>query len=254
MRKLHIVLAFAFTLLVATSCHTEYNVAGISRTRILIDSRYDRPEPEAEAFLRPYSQKVDSVMSPIVGSIAHDMVANRPESDLSNLLADIMVWGGKFYDEKPDFGLYNMGGIRASFSRGVITYGDVLDVAPFENKICFFNLKGDKVLDLFRQIAAVGGEGVSHSLRLKITRNGKLISATINGKQVDPNKEYRVATLDYLAQGNDKLGALKQKTDVKSPTDDNSNSRFIICKYFEENAAKGKAVDCKVEGRIVLTD
>lgn len=244
----------AFALLMATSCSTGYKVADVSRTRILIDSRYDRPEPKAEAFLKPYSQKVDSVMSPVVGSIARDMTTSRPESEESNLLADIMVWGGKFYGEQPDFGLYNMGGIRASFSKGTVTYGDVLDVAPFENKICFFNLRGDHVEQLFQQIAAVGGEGVSHSLRLKITRDGRLVSATINGKPIDPNKEYRVATLDYLAQGNDHLDALKLKTDVNSPTDQNSNSRHIICKYFEEKAAEGKAVDSQVEGRIVITE
>lgn len=254
MSKLHIAPVLALALLAATSCSSGYKVVSISRSRILIDSRYDRPEPQAEAFLSPYSKEVDSVMSPVVGSIARNMTAAKPESEESNLLADIMVWGGKFYGEKPDFGLYNMGGIRAAFSKGKVTYGDVLDVAPFENKICFFNLRGDRVLELFQQIAAVGGEGVSHSLRLKITRDGRLLSATINGEPVDPSKEYRVATLDYLAQGNDHLDALKLKTDVNSPTDEQSNSRYVICKYFEEQAAEGKAVDSQVEGRIVITE
>ena len=45
------------------------------------------------------------------------MVAHRPESDLSNLLADIMVWAARDYNEKVDFGVYNMGGIRAALSR-----------------------------------------------------------------------------------------------------------------------------------------
>ena len=42
--------------------------------------------------------------------------------------------------------------------------GDVLDVAPFENKISFLTLSGDKVKELFEQMARRGGEGVSASV------------------------------------------------------------------------------------------
>ncbi len=45
-------------------------------------------------------------------SIAHDMTRHRPESELSNLLCDILVWGGKQFEEQPVFAVYNMGGIR----------------------------------------------------------------------------------------------------------------------------------------------
>ena len=69
------------------------------------------------------------------------MHADRPESDLSNLLADILVWAAKDYGESPVLGIYNMGGIRADLTKGDVTYGDVLDVAPFENKICFTTLR-----------------------------------------------------------------------------------------------------------------
>lgn len=250
--QMAVVAVLAFIL--ASSCSTGFKVAGISRTRVLIDSRYDKPQPMAEAFLKPYTAKVDSAMNPVVGFLAHDMAAKRPESDLSNLLADIMVWGGKLYDEKPDFGLYNMGGIRAAMSKGTVTYGDVLDVAPFENKICFFNMRGDKVLELFRQISVVGGEGVSSSVRASITKDGKLLSLTINGQPVDTARQYRVTTIDYLAQGNDHLDALKEKTNGRFPTGDMANSRAVICKYFQEKAAEGKSVDSRVEGRITIVE
>ena len=46
-------------------------------------------------------------MGPVVGSIAHDMTRHRPESELSNLLCDILVWGGKQFDEQPVFSVYN---------------------------------------------------------------------------------------------------------------------------------------------------
>ena len=87
--------------------------------------------------MSPYKGKVDELMSPVLGRTPTPLVSGRPESPLSNLLSDILVWSGKLYGEKPDFGVYNIGGIRASLAQGDITIGDVFDVAPFENKVCF---------------------------------------------------------------------------------------------------------------------
>ena len=65
-------------------------LANISGIRVLVDSRYDaQPDAEATAFLKPYSAKVDSLMSPVVGQTARYMASKRPESELSNLLPDI---------------------------------------------------------------------------------------------------------------------------------------------------------------------
>ena len=51
-------------------------------------------------------------------------------------------------------------------------------------------------------------------MRMVITKDGKLKSATLNGEPIDPEKSYRIATLDYLAEGNDQLVAFKSGTDV----------------------------------------
>ena len=193
-------------------------------------------------------------MTPVVGCTARYMKAFKPESELSNLLCDILVWAGKDFGEKPVFSVYNMGGIRAALASGEVTIGDVNEMAPFENKICFLTLSGEKVLELFRQIAMRGGEGVSHSVRLVITRDGKLVSATLNGETVDPAASYRVATLDYLAEGNDQLMAFKSGTDVKMPGGKEHSVRYIIMDYFRKKASEGKAVEAKVEGRIIVTE
>ena len=235
------------------ACTSHYKVTGISQQRIVVDNRYDKqPDQQAATFLAPYKQRVDSVMGPVMGVAACDMVAERPESKLSNLLADIMIWAAPKYQEQPVFSVYNVGGIRAALSKGEVTYGDVLNVAPFENKICFLTLQGDKVLELFQQIARRGGEGVSHGVNLVISTDGKLLSARLHGKEIDPTENYRVTTIDYLAQGNDQLEAFKSHTDLNSPKEDNNNVRFIIMDYFREMQAKGKKVDAQVEGRIVL--
>ena len=187
MRKSLISCCLTAAALLSSSCSTGYKITGFERSRILIDSTYDDAADKAVAdFMKPYKRHVDSIMSPVVGMSAEYMYADRPESNLSNLLTDILVWAGKDYGEKPDFAVYNIGGMRSAFAKGKVTYGDVLDVAPFENKICFVTLTGAKVKELFAQIAAVGGEGVSHGVELVITKDGRLKSAKLNGKEIDP--------------------------------------------------------------------
>ena len=248
-----ILAAFMGTVMMVASCRSHYEMNGIERSRILVDKRY-KADAEAEAFLAPFKQRVDSVMSPVVGEIARYMAAQRPESELSNLLADILVWGGKAYGEKPVFGVYNMGGIRAAFAKGKVTYGDVLEVAPFENKICFFTMTGEKVLQLFGEMATTGGEAVSSGVKLVFSKDKKLKSALLHGQEIDPKAQYRVVSIDYLAQGNDKMEAFKAKTDVNSPQEESNNVRYIIMDYFREQAAKGIVVDSRIEGRITIED
>lgn len=253
MKKTFSLLTIAALMLALTGCATHYRLDRIEHSRILIDHRYDaEPDAQATAFLTPYKQKVDSVMGPVVGQVAHDMAARRPESNLSNLLPDILVYMSSHYNEQPDFGVYNVGGIRAALSKGDVTYGDVLDVAPFENKICFLTLSGDKVLELFTQICRRGGEGVSKGVNIVMSEDGRLLSATLHGKPIEPQTAYRVVTIDYLAQGNDGLEAFKDGTDVVSPQEEKYNSRYVIADYFREMTRQGIVVESKVEGRIVI--
>ena len=241
------------SVMLLTACSSHYQLTDVSRTRILVDKTYDAaPDAAAAAFLAPYKQTVDSVMGPVVGESDRDMAAERPESTLSNLLPDIFMHMAQHYNEKPDFAVYNMGGIRAALSKGKVTYGDILDVAPFENKICFLTMSGEKVLELFSQIALRGGEGVSKGVQLVITKDGQLLSARVNGKEIDPQASYRITTIDYLAQGNDGMPAFKSGTDLNSPKDDKNNARYVITDYFREMMKAGKAVDAKVEGRIII--
>lgn len=243
----------AAVMLTACSTHKKATVTSVERSRLLVDARYDAlPDAEAAKMIEPYRHVVDSIMSPVVGRSAAYMSANRPESGLSNLLADILVWAGRDYGERPVMGVYNMGGIRAALPKGDVTYGDVLEIAPFENKICFLTLTGTDLLELFGNMAAVGGEGVSHGVELVITRDGKLVSARLNGQPIDPAASYRIATIDYLAQGNDRMTAFKKKTDFNSPSEEKNDTRYIISSYFREMSRQGKAVESQVEGRITI--
>ena len=255
MRKNHLICG-VLTLLAMTACAPKhYQLTGVERTRIVVDNRYDQnPDEAAAKYIEPFKRVNDSIMGPVMGRVAHNMHVERPESDLSNLLADILIWAAKDYGEQPVFAVYNIGGIRADLTKGNVTYGDVLDIAPFENKICFVTLTGEQLMELFSQIASTGGEGVSRGTQLVITPNGKLVSARLHGEEIDPKREYRVTTINYLLEGNDKMTAFLKGTNKVAPSEANNNTRYLIMNYFKEKQAKGEIVDAKVEGRIKLSE
>ena len=234
------------------SCATKhYQLSGVERSRIIIDSRYDQhPDEVAAKYLAPFKQVNDSIMGPIMGRVAHNMHPDRPESDLTNLLSDILMWSAKDYNEKPDLAVYNKGGVRADLTKGDVTYGDILDIAPFENKICFVTLTGEQLMKLFAQIAKRGGEGVSKGVELVITKDGQLVSARLNGKEIDPKAEYRITTINYLLEGNDGMPAFTEGTNKVAPTEASNNTRYLIMNYFKDKYSRGEIVDAKVEGRI----
>ena len=237
-------------MLAVTSCTTHYTVSQVERTRLLVDRSYDLPiTDDVSNFMKPFKAKVDSLMSPVLGRAAHPLQAYRPESPLSNLMPDVLVWAGKQYGEKPDFGIYNIGGIRASLAQGDITIGDVFEVAPFENMICFITLSGEKVKELMGQICSRKGEGISREVQITATSDGKLVSATIGGKEIDPNAQYRIATIDYVSHGNDRLTAFKSGTDRRELKGEDDLARAILMKYIKEKTANGQEVDCQIEGR-----
>ena len=75
-------------------CASGYLVKDIEGGRVAMTAEYDKnPDRDAEAILQPYRRVVDSIMSPVVGHSARALEAYRPESPLSNLLADIIRRG-----------------------------------------------------------------------------------------------------------------------------------------------------------------
>ena len=73
------------------SCSTHYEVSSVSRTRVLIDQKYDtQVDAATTSFMQPFKQKVDSEMTPVVGTAATPIEPFRPESPMSNLLPDIL--------------------------------------------------------------------------------------------------------------------------------------------------------------------
>lgn len=240
----------AIGVLFLTGCASGYSLKSVEGGRVAMTDVYDsRPDREAVAVLQPYKHIVDSIMSPVIGHSDMAMAAYRPESPLSNLLADIIRQGAvKVMGKAADVGVMNMGGIRNSLPEGEITFGTVYEITPFENALCVVTLDGAALKKLFSQMASVGGEGLSGA-RLVITPQGGLVSAEVGGKPVDEHRTYTVATIDYLAEGNDKLDAFREAKSKVFPSVP-LLLRTVFMDYVKDCERKGKFVTSGTEGRI----
>lgn len=247
---LELVLIAVFLL---TSCHSAYEITKVEGGRVPIDSTWDvKPDAEAVALLVPYKAKIDSVMYSVVGTAEFSMDRSRPESLLSNLVADVLRESAAEVLSKPaDMGLVNIGGIRNSLTKGLVRTENIYEILPFENSLCVLTIKGSVLKQLFENIAAKGGEGVS-GVQLKISKNGKLLQGTIGGKLVADEGVYTIATIDYLADGNDGMIALPQADKRECPKD--ATVRSLFMKYVEAQTAAGKKVTSRMEGRITIED
>ena len=225
-----------------------YELEEVKAGRYEVTNRLDaRPDSGAVRVVAPYRHAVDSMMSPVLGESEVAMRADRPESLLSNFVADVLREGSLRVGKMADIGLCNIGGLRSTMPKGKVTYGDVLEIAPFENCLCILPLDGRKLTELMEQIAAVGGEGISGA-RLVITGDGRLLRAEGGGKPIDPNGIYVISTLDYLAEGNDKMYALKDNLSKKVT---NIAVRDLIMESIRRTAAQGDKITARMEGRIV---
>jgi 2',3'-cyclic-nucleotide 2'-phosphodiesterase (5'-nucleotidase family) len=195
---------------------------------------------------------VDSIKRPVIGEASMPLEKYIPESPLMNFAADaLLATARECTGQHIDIAITNKGGLRSNIAAGKITFGDIYNVFPFENTLALLTLDGEQLMQLCREIASVGGEAVS-GMRLVITRGGELVSVTVDGKPVEAGRKYRIATSDYLSQGNDRMTALALGTerDVRSDI----TIRDLMVMYVKNLAAAGKPVAAECDGRITVQE
>ena len=102
-----------------SSCHSGYSLASVEGNRIEVTAALDaNPDSTAIAILTPYQKTVDSIMSPVIGQSARFMDRFRPESELSNLVADILRCSASAYRPHSRRGGDEYGGTTYGFARG----------------------------------------------------------------------------------------------------------------------------------------
>lgn len=129
-----------------------------------------------------------------------------------------------------DVAFENAGGIRAGLDAGDITYQDVISISPYGNVVVTKKLTGKEIIDILNQSLAIGkacddvytiqkeavakgedpyqyswpedsGSYLQFSgIDVEINENGQIISAKINGTDVNEKEMYVVAMNNYLGE------------------------------------------------------
>lgn len=129
-----------------------------------------------------------------------------------------------------DVAFENAGGIRAGLDAGDITYQDVISISPYGNVVVTKKLTGKEIIDILNQSLAIGkacddvytiqkeavakgedpyqyswpedsGSYLQFSgIDVETNENGQIISAKINGTDVNEKEMYVVAMNNYLGE------------------------------------------------------
>ena len=193
----------------------------------------------------PYKIKLDSQIKAEVGYTNLLLVKEKPEGTLCNLAADaVFDYANLNQPIKVDFAVLNYGGMRiSSIGKGVITIGKILELMPFDNELVILTLSGKDVRQLFTLIGENDGWPISNA---SCVLTSKMVSEIqINHQPLEDDRQYRLATSDYLANGGDNATFLKNTT---SRTEMHLKIRDAISIYIK----KQSPLNYQKEGRIIL--
>ena len=177
--------------------------------QIPVDDRLDaRVDHRLDSILEPYRHGVDEMMGKKIGRSVAEL--SNQEVPLLNFLSDFCLEeAGKLTGGKVDLALMNKGGIRRGLPKGDITQGQIIMMQPFDNRIVVEEIKGSDLAEAFDVMASRGGDGVSRGVEAiydPVSKKCTLIM--VNGAPLDPERIYKIATIDYLANGGDYMKPL----------------------------------------------
>ncbi len=193
------------------------------------------------------------------------------ETNLGNLIVDAHFKNTKTLDNTVDIALINSGAIRSSVEIGEITNIDVENISPFNNNLVLLTLSGTELEQIIEQSVANYGSieigsfpqisGLTFSfdpdnVAIAFNENGTVItdgkrvqSALIkdsegnqiklveNGNLVaeNANKEFRLVTLEFLANGGDgyPLNIFGENIVNLNLTEQNSLTNYLQTNYLE---------------------
>lgn len=246
MRYPVIILALLISLV---SCKSSLIISDVQTENIQNEPALYSPDASIISLVGPYQEKLEKDMSGIVAFSAEELIKAKPESKLTNLVADLLMQAGKPFLEKkntsPDMAYVNYGGLRASLPKGEITVRNIFELMPFENELVLLKLSGATLEKFIGRIAERGGDGVS-GITLGI-KNGAIGSLKVGGEQLDKHRDYWLVTNDYIANGGDDMAVLSECREIIHT---GYKLRDLIIDYLKADYEEGKEIQVQTDGRI----
>lgn len=253
MRKiLYSITLFALSL---ASC-TRYFISKPAQLRLVAvsDTAFAPTSPlsqQISAYLKPYHDSLDTQMNTVLVKSPRRLSKGLPESELGNLMADILrEMGQERYGKPVDVAITNSGGIRTSFPAGNITLGNVYEVMPFDNELVAITLSGETMKKVIDYLALT--KDPQSGLKLVIDKaSNKPLEALIGGKPLDLQRTYTLITSDYMAISSDMAPIVKTNQGYQVL---NYLMRDAIADYLRRKGQQSQELDPKKDGRTKVVE
>lgn len=206
-----------------------------------IDERYmSERDEDMERYLKRLNRKMSKQMNVVVGYSERELSNELPPKDelpqlLTRLLCEHAQPVSQKIDNRPvEIALLNYGGIRDLLPQGTLTLGDFYRILPFENLIVLFDITGAELLKMVAQ-APDADFAAFHGVKISSDKQ----SVTVNGAPVNPQRTYRVVSIDFIESGGDNILKDIQFTPVVNTM---QPLRDGILEEIEKITAKGEHI------------
>jgi 2',3'-cyclic-nucleotide 2'-phosphodiesterase/3'-nucleotidase/5'-nucleotidase len=175
------------------------------RTRIEPVSA-DRLQPNGviAALVETYRRRADSLTSRVVATVKVPLARAGDQYRLGTMLAE-----ARRNVLRADVGLVSNGGIRADLPAGPVTYGQLFEVQPSQNRLVKLTISGAQLRDVLEHALQQGGRPAAHVAGARVRydprrRPGSRIQGVeLQGRKLRPQSRYTLAVDDFLAAGGD---------------------------------------------------
>lgn len=217
------------------------------------------PDLKVAEQISGYSNRLNRLLSEDIGTLLTPIDTNRPavraaESAFANMLADsLREFGGT------QIAMINGGVIRGEKIYAVntqLTRKDIAKELPFRSRVELINVSGQKLYQALEngvsQVEELKGQfphvsGIQVTFDANLTPGKRILSIKIDGKPIDRNAVYSLATTDYISSGGDGYDAFTNSPRIQTKGQIAPLISDILINYIRRN----KTVSPKQEGRIV---
>jgi 2',3'-cyclic-nucleotide 2'-phosphodiesterase (5'-nucleotidase family) len=226
------------TLFLVASCGKQnYQVSKIEGKRITITDK-EKQDPQIENYIKPYREHINKDLDSVLAycPVTLDKSSGKWQTTIGNLMADVTLQRGNtvfMAREKKniDLCILNHGGIRSILPKGNVTTRTAFEIMPFENSLVVIALKGEQILELVDYFIATKKPHPLSGITFTIGKDNVAKNILVQGKPVQKDTIYYVATNDYLSNGGDNMEFFKKGT---QKFDLDYKLRNILIDYFKE--------------------
>ena len=235
----------------ATSAGDVDETMGVMRGRTYIapnGKKFRRGTTRKAARLMLSVQPQMAQVKEVIAYSTRPMLRTYPESELGNWTADLLLRiVADSVGRKVDIAITNKGSLRIDMPAGPVLYDDIMSMFPFKNNLVYLSLRGRDVRAILEQMAATRWQVVGGCRA--VVANGKLVSVTVDGKPLDDNALYGVATNSFLLDGGDGF-FLEKNAEEKIVC-----SGYVydgVLQYVRKLTAAGRPIEYHLDERIVI--